>query len=805
MDRKKQILNAIINKNCNELVFQESYEDILVEITDDLLKNNDFVPCSVLNRSLFLYTSGSDFIPLDEEQAKRNRIIKPIKTKVEARISEKLISLIKTNEVDLFNDFFRVLYKNEEDYKDLLFTYDDNIFIELISYIISNDDLELLFDIFKYLNDNFNVDYNEPIEKIFIYFMENRDNRFYPQFKKELVIWFNEFVFDGTPLDIFYERNFLDLIVKYDVELTADILEQSLHITNDQTEDMNIIDMLLEYSNFFDTSIENTKRKNIYEALNKFASKYPSSESMSLLLFFSIIQNVNEPIKIFKKIKTKNLKNEVINLICKKYLNPRLIRLDLKNRKKIVDFLLDQNLDFDFELKILEAFISNQTTLTLQKDIFNLSDYIRKLYHAMIEGINRNSVEKSIKNDLKSLLLIIIRLYDNNFDIENHKLFTKICNYLFNFTPQRYYSMYNYFDSIDLSYSEFAKTGITSGPSFHDLKYEKYDTSIKKDYFTFKIFHKIFFKLNKISDNNNELKKYVDLIHKLYSSLFVYTRNVIFINSAVEKKDEITKARVEERNRILANLSHTVKNMIGTIIDPLENMKSQNKLQPVAIDNAIRGANLVRGLVNAMNLSFKGSIEDFQYDIKNAEYNNSTSLKQMFIESLKYSISSMFDGKYFEKFMRNYFPNKAEFLVAKTKWNDVSQTTEIQKIMDFMNTYMLKAEIDLDSAQDFVIGNDKGSSLKFLIMIQEMVFNAVKYSSFVPQDERFIKIEFSADNEYVSIQVSNKFQPKTKVKSSGLGHEIINNFSKLLQTKPDIRTENEIYSVEVKFQNLWEV
>jgi tetratricopeptide (TPR) repeat protein len=267
----------------------------------------------------------------------------------------------------------------------------------------------------------------------------------------------------------------------------------------------------------------------------------------------------------------------------------------------------------------------------------------------------------------------------------------------------------------------------------------------------------------------------------------------------------IKKAKLEERNRIMSNLSHHIKNMIGTIIDPLENMKNRNELQPVAIDNAIRGANLVRGLVDAMNLSFKGSIEDFQYDIQNAEYNNSTSIKQMFIESLKYSISSMFDGKYFEKFMRNYFPNKSIFLEAKNKWNEVSQTTEISAITDFMSNYMLSAELDLDSAQDFVVGNDKGSSLKFLILIQEMVFNAVKYSSFITKKERFIKIKFNADKQNVSFFVENKYQPKTKVKSSGLGQEIINNFSKLLKTEPVTKTENQIYSVEVKFQNLWEV
>jgi tetratricopeptide (TPR) repeat protein len=272
-----------------------------------------------------------------------------------------------------------------------------------------------------------------------------------------------------------------------------------------------------------------------------------------------------------------------------------------------------------------------------------------------------------------------------------------------------------------------------------------------------------------------------------------------------EKKEIEINATIKERERILSNLSHYIKNMIGTIIDPLENMKSRNELQPVAIENALRGANLVRGLVNAMNQSLKGSIRDFQYDIKNPDYNNATSLYQMFMDSLKYSISSMFDGKYFLEFLRNYFPNKSIFLDAKNKWNDISQTSNLQAIVKFMDTYMLQTEFHFEHGNEFVIGNDKGSSLKLLILIQEMVFNAVKYTSFVPKQERFLKINFSVEAEQVSIKVSNKFQPKTKVKSTGLGREIINNFSKLLETKPITNTDNEEYSVEVKFKNLWEV
>ena len=323
--------------------------------------------------------------------------------------------------------------------------------------------------------------------------------------------------------------------------------------------------------------------------------------------------------------------------------------------------------------------------------------------------------------------------------------------------------------------------------------YDNYDEALEIYYKRANIYEKIG-ELSKAAEDFWICSDYEDARERIRDIPYEERKNI-----------EVQNAILEERNRILSNLSHHIKNMIGTIIDPLENMKNSSKLQPVAIDNAIRGANLVRGLVNAMNQSLKGSILDFQHDIKKADYNNATSLYQMFIDSLKYSISSMFDGKYFEKFMRNFFPNKSIFLDAKNKWNEISQSSDLQAIELFMDTFMLQTEFNFELSKDFVIGNDKGSSLKLLILIQEMVFNAVKYSSFVPKQERFLKIDFNSDADYVSIKVSNKYQPKNKVKSSGLGHEIINNFSKLLETKPLNTMDNEKYSVEIKFKNLWEV
>lgn len=297
-------------------------------------------------------------------------------------------------------------------------------------------------------------------------------------------------------------------------------------------------------------------------------------------------------------------------------------------------------------------------------------------------------------------------------------------------------------------------------------------------------------------EGNNQVNA---VISELISTMLEYFQD----DQEKERIEAIAQARIEERNRIMANLSHTVKTMLSNIINPLQNMKESGNFKEIKIDNALRGAELIKSLVNAMNMSFKGSIEDFIYDVQNNTYDNCSSLEEMFMESLKQAISITFDGKYFKEFLDNYYPSKARFLEVKQKWNDVSQLSDSEQIITFANKYLFETDIDFSDAKEYIIGNEKGSSLKLLILIQEVIMNAVKYSSFVSKNSRKINIKFSANEEGISIFVSNTFKQNVQVKSSGLGQEIIKNFSSLLQTKPIITLKDNLYSVEIKFRNIW--
>jgi len=280
-------------------------------------------------------------------------------------------------------------------------------------------------------------------------------------------------------------------------------------------------------------------------------------------------------------------------------------------------------------------------------------------------------------------------------------------------------------------------------------------------------------------------KKYVELLEK--------------------KEQEKAQAKIEERNKVIADLSHSIKNLVSTVIDPLENLKQETAIKPQVIENALRGANLIREIVNAMNLSFKGSIDNFRYDAKQNTGKNSLDIKTMISESLKYSVGNMYDGKYFATFQEGYFPTEQVYVEAKSEWDTtISQSQDLALLLPFLQRHFFEPDIVLGNAKNFFMGNEKGSAIKLLILFQELILNAVKYSAFVKKDRRFVNIQFSHTPDHISVLVKNRFNPRKRAKTTGLGHVVIENFAKILNTKPVVNKEGDVYSVEITFENFWE-
>ena len=204
-----------------------------------------------------------------------------------------------------------------------------------------------------------------------------------------------------------------------------------------------------------------------------------------------------------------------------------------------------------------------------------------------------------------------------------------------------------------------------------------------------------------------------------------------------------------------------------------------------------------------MNLSFKSSIDDFIHDVQHNQSGEAMSISRMVTESLKHSAGNMFDGKYFEKFMRKYFPTKDAFIQARDRWSEATADNDLDRITAALSEHFLRTEISLDGAEEFLMGNEKGSAVKMLILIQEMILNAVKYAAYVPKDQRFMSIRLTEEAQQLAFTVENTYDPAIRMKSSGLGHVIIRNFAVILGDEPSITKEDGIHTITVRFPHFW--
>ena len=287
------------------------------------------------------------------------------------------------------------------------------------------------------------------------------------------------------------------------------------------------------------------------------------------------------------------------------------------------------------------------------------------------------------------------------------------------------------FDLAEQDYSKCIEINPNNSEAYRErallYQYEllRYDDAIKDHY-----------QVMKIGDFNYDT-------HDTYQEIIEATQMLTLHQAALKNQIQEEKIREEERKKIIADLSHSIKNLISTVIDPLENLKLEPSVKPQVIENALRGANLIREIVNAVNLSFKGSIDDFRYDATHNTDAESQPLKSIFIAALKHSIGNMFDSKYFGTFMRKYFPDKSLYMEAKKEWSDFSQSNDLNELLPFLHQYFFRTDFVLDNAEQLIIGNQKGSIIKLLILCQELILNAVKYSAFIDKENRFLRVHFA--------------------------------------------------------------
>ena len=276
-----------------------------------------------------------------------------------------------------------------------------------------------------------------------------------------------------------------------------------------------------------------------------------------------------------------------------------------------------------------------------------------------------------------------------------------------------------------------------------------------------------------------------------------------FIVMEIDKIE--SNAKEAERIKIISDLSHSIKNFIRSVISPLHNLRQELPQEIDRINPALRAANLIREMVNAINASQDINIQNFIWDAQHPD-GESLSLKEIVLACLVCSIDNMFDFKYFQVFSSNYFTRSlgiSERGLVQMQWEQVSVSGNLDQVSEFSKQYLFKCSIEMVSTADLRIGNAKSSMAYLTILFQEIIFNAIKYSSFVPMEQRFISLKLTQLNDQIILDMSNSYNPETTARSTGKGMGIIKDFAKGLNCIPVINRTDTTYSITLEFDNIW--
>jgi two-component sensor histidine kinase len=283
----------------------------------------------------------------------------------------------------------------------------------------------------------------------------------------------------------------------------------------------------------------------------------------------------------------------------------------------------------------------------------------------------------------------------------------------------------------------------------------------------------------------------------------------IDIKLSEKKEQEITAAKLAERDKILANLAHSIKNLISSVQSPLYSVVKSAGLDDynkLCVEDALKGLNLIKEIAFAIDHSYTGSIDDFRFDAKCADHEGET-LQTLTTKALMHSINNMFDPDYFEVFSFNYFPEDAreEEVAARKEYEELIKDYDIDKISAWLNRYFFDFKFEVDFSREFKLKDTKSSATKFFMMMQEILLNAVKYSSFTGRGRRFLNIRMSNKQDEIHIEVKNSMNASIKEKTTGKGSIVIAQFAKILGAEPKIEKleDKGTFEIKIDFENFW--
>ncbi len=279
-------------------------------------------------------------------------------------------------------------------------------------------------------------------------------------------------------------------------------------------------------------------------------------------------------------------------------------------------------------------------------------------------------------------------------------------------------------------------------------------------------------------------------------SIKVYNHFVKFILKMNSNLVEITQRR--EREKMLANLSHRLKNLMCDIRGCFDYIERKNEIiSSLRIKEHI---NLVCRIIDSLNYSGTGNVNDFYYDAKDIS-SSKKDLNELILTAFNSAISNIFSTTLNEKFRTNYFSTYESLDAANDKFRTLSLT--FNSFNKYCNEKFFNFDFEVKGFSNLKIGNTKGSYIRFYILFEEIFLNAIKYISFVPKENRKFKVEFLYSQKGINLKIENNYMSKRMEKGTGFGTHIVSSIVASMNGNYEVIKGGDIYTTNIYIPNFW--
>lgn len=244
-------------------------------------------------------------------------------------------------------------------------------------------------------------------------------------------------------------------------------------------------------------------------------------------------------------------------------------------------------------------------------------------------------------------------------------------------------------------------------------------------------------------------------------------------------------------------VTHDVRNLLASVRYSMEHAMTAKteEHRNMYISRSIQGVETALQIAGRTLYSNNGDIDMLRRAI-NHSGPGAITLDGIIHNSLQAVASHAYDLKFFRQLACNYWSDDQELFIKARQ--EFGESTTDQKLLEHIQKYLFDISIEGDGL-GLKIGDNESVASRLAVLFNELLLNAVKYTSTLERGKRFVRVNISYSHGSLAVKIQNSAEEGQRICSNRLGLGSAERLVKALNGEFDSAFENKIYTSSIKF------